>query len=51
VERGHDDPSLRFIQEGDDATTLAKIAGVRAVAVVIAAGLNILGVTPANEMR
>ena len=49
--RGNDEPSLRFIQEGDAATTLAKIALVRATGVVIAQGLGILGVTPANEMR
>ncbi|PSL21610.1 arginine--tRNA ligase [Shimia abyssi] len=49
--RGNDDPSLRFIQEGDVATSQAKIALARAVAVVISAGLGILGVTPAQEMR
>ena len=49
--RGNDEPSLRFIQEGDAATTLAKIALVRATGVVIAQGLGIMGVTPANEMR
>ncbi|QYX55250.1 arginine--tRNA ligase [Roseovarius sp. SCSIO 43702] len=49
--RGHDDPALRFLQEGDAATTQAKIALVRAATVVISAGLGILGVTPAQEMR
>jgi arginyl-tRNA synthetase len=49
--RGNDDPGLRFIQEGDKATSQAKIALARAVAVVISAGLGILGVTPAQEMR
>ena len=49
--RGHDDASLRFVQTGDDATTRAKIALARAVGVVISAGLGILGVTPAREMR
>ena len=49
--RGHDDPALRFLQEGDVATSSAKIALARAVAVVISAGLGILGVTPAEEMR
>jgi arginyl-tRNA synthetase len=48
--RGNDDASLRFIQ-GDSATSQAKIALVRAVGVVIAAGLGILGVTPVDEMR
>jgi arginyl-tRNA synthetase len=49
--RGHDEPALRFLQEGDPATSAAKIALVRAAAVVICAGLGILGVTPVNEMR
>ncbi|MDB6176522.1 arginine--tRNA ligase [Paracoccus sp. Z330] len=49
--RGNDDVSLRFVQDGDSATTQAKIALVRAVGVVISSGLAILGVTPAKEMR
>ena len=49
--RGNDDTSLRFVQEGDAAATSAKIALARACAVVISAGLGILGVTPAEEMR
>jgi arginyl-tRNA synthetase len=49
--RGHDEPALRFLQEGDPATTRGKIALVRAATVVICAGLGILGVTPVDEMR
>ncbi len=49
--RGNDDSSLRFIQEGDTATSQAKIALARAAGVVISAGLGILGVTPAEELR
>lgn len=49
--KGNEDPSLRFVQVGDAATSQAKIALARAVAVVISAGLGILGVTPAQEMR
>ena len=49
--KGNDDTTLRFIQDGDAATTQAKIALIRAVAVVISAGLGILGVTPVEEMR
>ena len=49
--RGHELPELRFLQDGDGATSQAKIALARAVAVVISAGLGILGVTPASEMR
>lgn len=49
--RGNDDLSLRFLQEGDPATSKAKIALIRATAVVISSGLAILGVTPMDEMR
>ena len=49
--RGNEDASLRFLQEGDVDTTQAKIALISAVAVVISAGLGILGVTPVDEMR
>ncbi|WP_299416366.1 arginine--tRNA ligase [uncultured Sulfitobacter sp.] len=48
---GNAETGLRFIQEDDPATSQAKIALARAVAIVIAAGLGILGVTPADEMR
>ncbi|GHG80054.1 arginine--tRNA ligase [Pseudodonghicola xiamenensis] len=49
--RGNDVVELRFVQEGDAATSQAKMALARAVSVVISAGLGILGVTPAQEMR
>ncbi|MGP9789985.1 arginine--tRNA ligase [Roseinatronobacter sp. NSM] len=49
--RGNDTPALRFVQEGDLATTSAKIALARGTGVVISAGLAILGVTPVTEMR
>ena len=48
--RGNDLPQLRFLQD-DPKVTQAKIALARATSVVIAAGLGILGVTPAQEMR
>ncbi|CUH39652.1 Arginine--tRNA ligase [Jannaschia seosinensis] len=48
--RGHEDTTLRFLQDDPD-TSRAKIALARAVSIVIAAGLGILGVEPANEMR
>ncbi|GIT87200.1 MULTISPECIES: arginine--tRNA ligase [Roseobacter] len=48
--RGNDVPELRFVQD-DPKVTQAKIALARACSVVIAAGLGILGVTPAQEMR
>ena len=49
--RGNDVAALRFIQEDDPETSQAKIALARSTAIVIAAGLGILGVTPAQEMR
>ncbi|WP_099827323.1 arginine--tRNA ligase [Oceaniglobus indicus] len=49
--RGNDDPSLRFLQDGNNSASAAKIALPRAVSVVISAGLGILNVTPAEEMR
>lgn len=49
--KGNDDPALRFVQEGDAATSQAKIALARSVSVVISSGLAILGVTPVEEMR
>ncbi|MDY6859719.1 MAG: arginine--tRNA ligase [Pseudomonadota bacterium] len=49
--RGNELPELRFLQEGDVPTSQAKIALAQAVAVVISAGLGILGVTPVEEMR
>ena len=48
--RGNDEPDLRFLQ-ADAAASQAKIALARAAGVVISAGLAILGVTPAEEMR
>ncbi|MEP4248654.1 arginine--tRNA ligase [Tateyamaria sp.] len=48
--RGNDVPELRFVQD-DPATTQSKIALARACGVVIAAGLGILGVEPAEELR
>ncbi|WP_026757790.1 arginine--tRNA ligase [Sediminimonas qiaohouensis] len=49
--RGNEEPALRFVQDGDEATTRSKLALARAVTVVISAGLGILGVTPVEEMR
>ena len=49
--KGNDEPSLRFVQAGNTATAIAKVALVRATGVAISAGLAILGVTPVDEMR
>lgn len=49
--RGNEETGLRFVQDGNIPASQAKIALARATAVVISAGLGILGVTPAEEMR
>ena len=47
---GRDEPALRVVQAEDPEGSRARLALSRAVAVVIAAGLGILGVAPATEM-
>ncbi|WP_010138524.1 arginine--tRNA ligase [Oceanicola sp. S124] len=49
--RGNEETQLRFVQEGNPGLSQSKLALARSVAVVISAGLGILGVTPAEEMR
>lgn len=49
--RGRDDAALRFLQEGRDPETAARVAMVAAVATVLRSGLGVLGVTPVEEMR
>jgi len=48
---GNEDESLRFIVPEDPALTAARLALSQGVAAVIASGLGILGVSPAEEMR
>ncbi len=49
--RGKDETSLRFVVPGDRELSRARLALVRAVGLVIASGLRIMGVEPAEEMR
>jgi arginyl-tRNA synthetase len=49
--KGKDDATLRFIIEGDERLTLARLALVRGVATVIASGLGVMGVEPLEELR
>ena len=49
--RGNEKPGLRFLQDDDPAASAGKIPLARATGVVISAGLAILGVKPAEEMR
>ncbi len=44
-------PALAFVQQGDTPATVAKIALVRAVSVVILSGLDMIGVDPVDEMH
>ncbi len=48
--KGRDEAQLRFIISGDPGLTRARLALVRGVAVVVASGLAVFGVTPAEEM-
>lgn len=49
--KGREDSSLRFIQEGDPEGTRARLALVAATAAVIRSGLGVMGVAPVEEMR
>lgn len=49
--RGNDNARLRFLLEDDHELTAARLALVRGVAVVIASGLQIMGVEPVEELR
>jgi arginyl-tRNA synthetase len=49
--RGRDDSTLRFLQADRTAETAARLALVAATAITIRSGLEVLGVTPVEEMR
>jgi arginyl-tRNA synthetase len=49
--KGKDEASLRFLISGDRDVTVARLAMVKALTVVIASGLGIFGVKPVEEMR
>lgn len=49
--KGRDEASLRFILPEDTELTQARLALVQSLAFVIASGLAVLGVTPAEELR
>jgi arginyl-tRNA synthetase len=48
---GRDDAALRFLREDRPTETKARVALVGATAMVIRAGLAVLGVQPVEEMR
>ena len=49
--KGNEDERLRFIVADDAPLTKARLALVRAVAIVVASGLRVMGVEPVQEMR
>jgi len=49
--KGNDATALRFLQSGDESVSLARLALVRGVGLVIASGLAVFGVEPVEEMR
>lgn len=49
--KGNDAAELRFLQPEDREVSLARLALVRAVGLVIASGLAVFGVEPVEEMR
>ena len=49
--KGKDNVRLRFIDEEDADATRARLALVVGVATVIASGLQVMGVTPLDELR
>jgi len=48
--KGRGEAQLRFIVPGDPGLTRARLALVRGAAIVVASGLAVIGVTPAEEM-
>jgi arginyl-tRNA synthetase len=48
--KGQDEATLRFLIADDPEVTLARLALVRGVALVIASGLAVFGVEPVREM-
>jgi arginyl-tRNA synthetase len=49
--KGRDDTKLRFLADNDRDLSLARLALVRGLALVIASGLSVIGVAPVEEMR
>ena len=49
--KGKDLPHLRFIIQNDPTMTVARLALVEGVVIVLASGLRLLGVDAPDEMR
>ncbi|MEZ5669711.1 MAG: arginine--tRNA ligase [Alphaproteobacteria bacterium] len=48
--KGRDESQLRFLVQGEDRKTLARLALVAGVRAVLAIGMGLIGVTPVEEM-
>ncbi len=49
--KGKDDTTMRFLLDEDPELTTARLALVKAVSIVIASGLDVMGVEPVEELR
>ena len=49
--KGKEDEKLRFIVEDDKELSLARLSLVKAIAIVIASGLEVIGIEAAEELR
>jgi arginyl-tRNA synthetase len=49
--RGREETGLRFVIEGEDELSRARLALVQGIGFVIGSGLKVFGVTPVEEMR
>ena len=49
--RGNDDPTRRFLVEGEPGLTRARLELARGIALVVRSGLALMGVAAAEEMR
>jgi arginyl-tRNA synthetase len=48
---GKEELQLRFIQEDDKAVSMARLALIRATALTLRSGFDVIGVTPQDELR
>ena len=49
--KGKEDEKLRFIVEGDKELSFARLSLIKAIAIVIASGLEVIGIEAAEELR
>ena len=49
--KGKDQSELRFIVEDDERLTLARLALIQAIILVLASGLELIGIEPIQEMK